>query len=216
MCMRAIVLKIISFLRCTMVTYLPCQREMLRGGGWSSVWQGWTLLTMIIFDNRYNNDDDYSDDGDDYGGLGHRNLDPTRHTNSDALKAHIITFEVTNTSLIAHFFRSLAHVTILDCCWKWDISLQTLLEEEEDQLKGFFIFRKTFKTTLALHVTPRQVSRTSLTAAVFLSLISPSGVRPRFLLNFETLETSELELASFGHIDEMKYTNRIKWFYNLK
>ena len=68
---------------------------------------------MIIFDNRYNNDDDYSDDGDDYGGLGHRNLDPTRHTNSDALKAHIITFEVTNTSLIAHFFRSLAHNKIL-------------------------------------------------------------------------------------------------------
>ena len=52
----------------------------------------------------------------------HRNLDPTRHTNSDALKAHIITFEVTNTSLIAHFFRSLAHKTILiDCCWKWNI-----------------------------------------------------------------------------------------------
>ena len=48
----------------------------------------------------------------------HRNLDPTRHTNSDALKAHIITFEVTNTSLIAHFFRSLAHITILYCCWK--------------------------------------------------------------------------------------------------
>jgi len=39
-----------------------------------------------------------------------RNLDPTRHTNSDALKAHIITFEA-------------------------------LLEEEEDQLKGFtYIF----------------------------------------------------------------------------
>jgi len=39
-----------------------------------------------------------------------RNLDPTRHTNSDALKAHIITFEA-------------------------------LLEEEEDQLRGFtYIF----------------------------------------------------------------------------
>ena len=66
---------------------------------------------MIIFYNRYN-DDDYSDDSGDDGGLVvRRNLDPTRHTNSDALKAHIITFEVTNTSLIAHFFRSLAHKT---------------------------------------------------------------------------------------------------------
>ena len=70
--------------------------------------------TMIIFDNKNN-------DSDDDGGLVvRRNLDPTRHTNSDALKAHIITFEVTSTSLIAHFFRSLAHKTILDldCCWK--------------------------------------------------------------------------------------------------
>ena len=165
-----------------MVTYLPCQREMLRGGGWSSAWQGWTqrqllyltMNTMILMILMMM--------------VVHRNLDPTRHTNSDALKAHIITFEVTNTSLIAHFFRSNALVTILYCCWKWDISLQTLLEEEEDQLKGFF-FRTTFKTNLTC-----QVSRTSLTAAAFLSLISPSGVRPRF---FEHWKFGNLIIHTF-------------------
>ena len=43
-------------------------------------------------DNYGDDDNDESDDEDDDNDV--RNLDPTRHTNSDALKAHIITFEV--------------------------------------------------------------------------------------------------------------------------
>ena len=117
-----------------------------------------------------------------------RNLDPTRHTNSDALKAHIITFEVTNTSLIAHFFGSLAHITISDCCWKWNISLQTLLEEEEDQLKGFFIFRKTFKTTLTL------TTRTGFTY-----IFDCSGLSLSHLSIWSPAEVS-FEFRNFGNL----------------
>ena len=43
--------------------------------------------------SRQLDDNDERDDEDDDNDV--RNLDPTRHTNSDALKAHIITFEVT-------------------------------------------------------------------------------------------------------------------------
>lgn len=43
-------------------------------------------------DNEVDNIDDKDDDDNDDDDI--RNLDPTRHTNSDALKAHIITFEV--------------------------------------------------------------------------------------------------------------------------
>ena len=53
-----------------------------------------SAVTLTPHQGQQFTDDDDGDNDESYDS-DLRNLDPTRHTNSDALKAHIITFEVT-------------------------------------------------------------------------------------------------------------------------
>ena len=151
--------------------------------------------TMLILHNKYSNYDYCDDDG----GSQEPRPNPTHELRCTEGAHHHIwgNQHILNCSLLQI---TSDHKTILDCCWNWNISLQALLEEEEDQLKGFFIFRTTFRTTLNLAL---RVTRTGFTyifdcsglSLSHLSIWSPAEVSFEFR-NFGNLLTWTCQLWS--------------------